>query len=333
MFVHSSRILRQVEHLKSRGINPKPAIEIAEIKEEDIQNPEKMFSFEQFHRVLKYAIEKTGDEFYGLKMGQEPHIAGTIGMMCASCKNLEEAFEQGCKFFKVQGDFADIFFIEDEHYPKIQYNITNAWQLKYSETARHEAEAMFSFLNRILEVNSDQTIKPYKVCFRHKKANDSNFYKEIFGVEPLFEQEANEMFFYKIDLLVPMKAFNPETKELLKSHISSQLKKIKNEETMTEKVKSILLSSMQYHFPDIEDVAKKLFISARTLQRQLSSENTSFKVILQETRFDLAKELLKQQDLTVSEISLILGYSDIGNFSRSFKKVTGKSPQEFKSKS
>lgn len=331
MFVHSSRIKKQLEYLSSLGVNIKPVYKLSEIKEEEVSDPEKLFSFEQFHTVLEFAIEQTGDEFYGLKMGQEPHIAGTVGMLAASCKNLKEAFVQGCKFFNVQGNFSDIFFVDDANFPKIQYTITNAWQIKYPETARHEVDAMFSFLTTIVKVNSNDALKPYRVNLVANAPEIFDEYEKVFGSVPNFNCEANEMFFRESDLKIPMKAFNPETFQLLKMHVESQLKRFKNEESTEEKVKSVLLSSFQYQFPDIETVASKLNTSARTLQRQLTKEQTTFKTILQDTRFDLAKQMLKQNVLTISEIAYTLGYSDLGNFSRSFKKFTGVSPQDYRS--
>ena len=127
-----------------------------------------------------------------------------------------------------------------------------------------------------------------------------------------------------------MKAFNPETFSLLNTYLSSRLDQLAHGETVSDKVKRILHASFKYQFPDIETVAGKLSLSARTLQRKLSEEKTSFKDLLQETLFGIASQLLKQDHLSVTEISDILGYSDIGNFSRSFKKYTGLSPVDYR---
>lgn len=147
---------------------------------------------------------------------------------------------------------------------------------------------------------------------------------------PQFDQTTNEMIFSARDLAIPMKAFNPETYELLKSHIESRLRQIDNKVLVSDKVRTILLSSLRYSFPDMETVASRLNVSPRTLQRKLSNENTSFKSLLQDTRFDLAQKLLRQNELSISEISYMLGYSDLGNFSRSYKRYTGSSPQEYR---
>lgn len=330
MFVHSSRIQRQIEYLKSLKVNTDPVFELAQIDPNDILNHEKTFSFEQYHILLDFAIKQTGDKFYGLKMGQEPHIAGTIGMMCASCKNLKEAFIQGCKYFKIQGNFANIAFIDDDKFPRIEFSITNAWKMRHPDTARHEIEAMFSFLITISKINSNNRILPSKVMLSYSPPDIPDIYKNHWGLLPLFDQDVDAIVFNSHDLMIPMKAFNPETYTILKSHIESQLKILDQKESCAEKVKSILLSSFQYQFPDIETVAEKLNLSSRTLQRQLSMENTNFKTILQQTRFDIAKHFLKDKTWSVSEISYALGYSDLGNFSRSFKKHTGQSPQDYR---
>jgi len=331
MFVHSSRIKKQIEYLTLKGIKTEQLFKKkAGFTEEEVLDPEKMFSLEQFQQVLKFGMNETGDNFYGLHFGQEPHIAGTIGMLCASCRNLKEAFIQGCKLFKIQGDFAEITFVEDKHYPKIIYKINDAWLLNSPETARQEVDGMFAFLAVILKINSNGLVKSFRINLQCKRPETVEEYEKAFGITPRFSQEKNEMIFRETDLMIPMKAFNPETFQLLKNHIELLLSRRNREESVADRVKSVLLSTIRYQFPDMETVASKLKISRRTLQRQLSGEKTSFKNILQETKFELAKKLLQQKQLTISEISYMLGYSDLGNFSRSFKKFTGRSPQEYR---
>lgn len=298
--------------------------------QEEIQNQEKTYSLEQFIRVLDYALEKTGDKYYGLGIGQEPHIAGTVGMLCSSCKNLKEAFILGCKFFEVQGDFAEIDFFDDRDHPRISYTLAQSWQINSPDTARHEVDAMFAFLATILKLNSNKVLVPYRINLVISPPEDPKVYEQVLGVLPCFEEAKNEMIFKARDLSIPMKAFNPETFELLKSHVENRLRQIKKQVRVSEKVRTILLTSLRYSFPDMETVASRLNVSPRTLQRMLSNENTSFKLVLQDTRFDLAQKLLKQKDLSISEISYMLGYSDLGNFSRSYKRFTGSSPQEFR---
>jgi AraC-like DNA-binding protein len=79
-----------------------------------------------------------------------------------------------------------------------------------------------------------------------------------------------------------------------------------------------------------ETVASSLNKSVSTLQRQLKAEGASYRAVLEETRRDLAERLLEEQRYALSQIAYLLGFSDQGNFSRAFKRWTGRSPAAFR---
>ncbi len=70
----------------------------------------------------------------------------------------------------------------------------------------------------------------------------------------------------------------------------------------------------------IEWFGEMLGMSKRTLQRNLKSQNMVFKELKEAARFNKAKELLTYTDLSVQEISWQVGYTDLTNFNRAFKK-------------
>ena len=73
-------------------------------------------------------------------------------------------------------------------------------------------------------------------------------------------------------------------------------------------------------------------LSARSLQRHLAQQGTSFSKLIERTRRQHALELLVQDDLNISEIAQALGYKDPSNFCRAFHKWTGQSPKRCQSK-
>ena len=81
----------------------------------------------------------------------------------------------------------------------------------------------------------------------------------------------------------------------------------------------------------LQEVSEKLALSPRTLNRRLSSENSSYGQILEQTRSDLACWYLKNTDLSVSRISSVLGYNDDTNFSRTFKRWKTATPSTYRS--
>ena len=71
-------------------------------------------------------------------------------------------------------------------------------------------------------------------------------------------------------------------------------------------------------------------MSASTIQRNLAWEGLSYTDLVEETRKNLATMYFKQRNLSLSEISYLLGYSELSAFSRAFRRWTGKSPREYR---
>lgn len=80
----------------------------------------------------------------------------------------------------------------------------------------------------------------------------------------------------------------------------------------------------------LTNVAKRLQTSERLLQRRLLASGSSFREVVDEVRFDVAKRLLSKRDLTVLEVGLRLGFSDAANFTRAFKRWSGLSPSQWR---
>ena len=77
-------------------------------------------------------------------------------------------------------------------------------------------------------------------------------------------------------------------------------------------------------------VAEEMNMSSRSLRRKLSVEQTSFQILLDEIRLKLALDYLKTTELTLEDISPLLGFSDASNFRQAFKKWTGQAPAMFR---
>lgn len=96
---------------------------------------------------------------------------------------------------------------------------------------------------------------------------------------------------------------------------------------------SMILHEAQDCQPVQAELAKRLNIATRTLDRYLRKEGTSFRELSLRIRNQRARSLLNDGRLTVSQIAYTLGYSDIANFSRSFKKMVGLCPSAYQDRS
>lgn len=88
---------------------------------------------------------------------------------------------------------------------------------------------------------------------------------------------------------------------------------------------------MRYYgaFPSLDTAASDLGMSARTLSRKLAEDGTTYQQELDNLREKLAKEYFFRGGNSVTQIALMLGYTDSSNFAKAFKRWTGVSPTEF----
>lgn len=90
------------------------------------------------------------------------------------------------------------------------------------------------------------------------------------------------------------------------------------------------IKSQGENFPSLEDTARHLMMSGRTLRRQLHLLDTSYQKELDEVRRELSFGFLARNDISITEIAISLGFNDSSAFCRAFKGWTGETPSDFR---
>ena len=149
-----------------------------------------------------------------------------------------------------------------------------------------------------------------------------------FGL-PVQKGDSNRLVFDKADLQKPFLTQNNIMWQYLETELNQHLAQQVREQSFTGFVQQELYAAIPSGFFMVEDIAHRLGLSVRTLQRNLSAENTSFKQELQAVQKAMAFSYLKL-GLPTEEISSLIGYSEVNAFSRAFKKWTGMTLTEYK---
>ena len=83
-------------------------------------------------------------------------------------------------------------------------------------------------------------------------------------------------------------------------------------------------------YPSARDAASLMGTSERTLARALSSRGLTYGAVVNEVRFNVAAELLRETDARIGDISLSVGFDDPAHFARMFRRIAGLSPREYR---
>ena len=135
-----------------------------------------------------------------------------------------------------------------------------------------------------------------------------------------------QLVFERRSLDVPLATSDPNLLGIL-SRRADELSTRAGEPPLTVQVRRVLAPAFRSNDAQIDRVARKLGLTARSLQRRLKDEGSSFQEIREEAKRVLAQRYL-DDDLAITEISFLLGFSEPSAFFRAFKRWTGLTPIE-----
>lgn len=152
-------------------------------------------------------------------------------------------------------------------------------------------------------------------------------YADWFGCAP-HAAEAAHVAFHQLDAEQPFLTANPAMWAAFEPSLRQRLSDAATEPDMSDRVRRWLNEVMASGRTGIEDAARALGLSTRTLQRRLAAEGTSFQAQLSLQREALARHYLTRTRLSTAEIAFLLGYSEQNSFYRAFHDWTGSSPDK-----
>ena len=127
----------------------------------------------------------------------------------------------------------------------------------------------------------------------------------------------------------PLKMSDPKAFRLAEELWRHELLALKESRSWAARVQRVLLET-RIGFPSLDETARRLHVTPRTLHRRLVAEDTSYRAIVEELRHRSATDLLAGGDASIEEVAYILGYSDPANFRRAFRRWTGGPPSRFR---
>ncbi|MGO4542502.1 helix-turn-helix domain-containing protein [Paenibacillus sp. 2TAB19] len=151
-----------------------------------------------------------------------------------------------------------------------------------------------------------------------------------FGCPVRIDATCNRLTLHRRDLDRSFVSYNEELLEILTPVLDQSLNEQKQGRSIAEMVKWIIKRSLTSGRPDIQAVARELRMSDRTLQRRLSSENTSFNNLLTEARHEQSREYLADLSLDIKEVAFLIGYEDQNSFYRAFRNWEGDTPSNWR---
>lgn len=302
------------------------------ISPQDLDNHEMKVSLESNIAIMEALLHTTGDKNMGLHLGEQatPPIIGQAGHLQYSASDVLSAFKKIIQFTRTFTALYDFSFEEDNYEIRLYFEPVQLWDDISPETARHGVDISFAAAVNFIKVLSGRSSYPLKVSYKYPAVSDVSEHERIFKCRPVFNRSRSCIAFEKSGLQLPVLGHNPQLNSAMETMLREKIKESQHGARFSVKVKEVMLNNYQSDFPQLESIALALNITTRTLQRKLQKEDTSYRELTDAVKFELASALLRRAELTVSEISYRLGYSDPATFGKAFKQWSGMSPLGFR---
>lgn len=292
-----------------------------------LDDPEARFPQDGITRLWHRAVELTGDPAIGLRMAQviRPAAMHVVGYALMSSGTLHEGFARLLRYQRIIAEGAELGMIETGEGCVLSLRIHG----DALPPARQAAEGALASLLAFCRWLTDTPIVPRQVRLQSAAPADLAPYRDLFAAPLCFGAEQDALVFGNADLDRPLPSAN-EALALVHDRFAGDYLARFASDRLSHETRQILCRLLPQGEPKKEAVARMLNLSARTFQRRLQEEGTSFQVLLDETRRTLARQYLAQPELRLLEIAYLLGFSDPSNFFRAFKRWFGTTPKAFR---
>jgi len=244
------------------------------------------------------------------------NIFGPLWVLLRSARSLRQMLEDLNNNYDMYTRAATISLEETKS------GLCMSWDTASNHTLNTAQGAEYGFalyVNDIRKFIPDFT--PLAVEFRHSAPPDISMHRQLFGDKLSFDQARNAIHFSAKTLDLPLDSANSRAHRLMQTVLRWDTGV--SQAGLPERIENTVRALLPYSACTVEEVAHSVGVHERTLQNRLKSHNTSFKKIKDAVRYDLALKYLHSSTLSMTEISEILGYSELSAFSRSFKRWHG----------
>ena len=118
--------------------------------------------------------------------------------------------------------------------------------------------------------------------------------------------------------------------KFFEAHLTQELSDIRDASRLERQVLDQIGDALSEGVPTLADIAGRLGMSGRTLQRRLSADGLAYQDLVTEARKTLSEQLLRRTDYALAEIAFLTGFSDQSTFTRAFKRWHNQTPASYR---
>ena len=282
-----------------------------------------------FITLFEEAARRTQQDNFGLWFGNQfmPRDLGLWGYAAISSPTVGSALENLVNLFRYQQGSSFLRCVKRKD---------GLLRLEYQIVApdivgrRQDAELSLGMFLNVIRESLGPKWAPEEVHFEHPRPQAWKEHESAFDAPVYFSQPTNALVFRGDILGRSMPARDLQLLAVMQTCMEQLGPTSAAADGLFDRICAAIRMRLPNGYPTLEQIAHDLRISPGAVQRELSDHNFTYKDAVETTRRNLAEMYLQQRQLPLTEIALLLGYSELSAFSRAFTRWTGTSPRHYR---
>jgi AraC-like DNA-binding protein len=304
------------------GLDPAPILAEAGWSPALLDDPDNPVPFAALGRLVAVAASLTGCEHFGLLVGQKagPAAIGAVGFAARHAPDVRSALRLLIQHVGHHDRGAVATFTEHGTIATLGYRICHP----ALPGGDHITDGSLAICFQLMQSLCGPHWRPLETSFTHRRPADPRPYHAQFGERVRFDAEQSTLSFAAHWLDGKIADADPELQRLLLRMVGDKV--ATREGDLRDEVRHVLTGMIGRGDANQASVARTFGLSSSTLHRRLAALGTSFQDLLDEVRCEIACRLLADSAVPVSQVAIMLDYSEASAFTRSFKRRLGCGP-------
>lgn len=325
-FIRAAALFHYVELVTELNGDAEQVLGEAGLSLEQISNPDQLISASAFVNALQLAAKHTQRDDFGLQLGirQDINMLGPVGLLARQCETAQEAFEVISRYINLHNPGAAIEIKTHGKQALLCYDDITGGHTRNPQLC----DLALALGYQIMRLFTGARWQPNAAFFAHKKPDNRKPYQRFFSTSLFFDQELYAIEF-DADLL---RLKNLSSDKKLRGFFQNYVEQLESQhqQDIVQVVEHLIRSLLCSGYCNERKVARILQVTTRTLQRRLKSRGIQFKQLQHRIRLNMAHQYLQDSDMSFTDISYALGFSELSAFTRFFKQQSGQSPTQYK---
>jgi AraC-like DNA-binding protein len=317
--------------LKSAGVPITPLLGRVGLRAEVIADPEEQLSVQTQIALLHEAAIALKDDWLGFSLARDfdPRDLGLLYYVMSSSQTLGDALKRVARYSKITNEALVVGYREGN---RLIIELSYSGVPRHSD--RHQIEFCMFGLLRICRMLTGRKLVPEHFSISHYRSGRVSEMARFVGTELEFGAERDEFALAADARELPLSHSDNHLNDLLLKYCEAALSDRRRDKSQFRtKVENAISSLLPHGRALVDDVARNMRLSKRTLARRLSEDGLNFTEVVQQLRHDLAIRYLADGQLHVSKIAWLLGFSEVSAFTHACKRWTGKTPSQLRTTS